>query len=79
MWRHDTKKTKICLFVDDFEIKYFNDEDAHHSLKMLQKEYSITVDMERKHFCGLEFDFNHEDGYVNIKIINYVSDALNCF
>ena len=35
--------------------------------------------MERKHFCGLEFDWNYDAGYVDIKIPNYVFDELYSF
>ena len=46
---------------------------------MLQKDYPVTVDMEVKNFCGLKFDCNYDNGYVNNKIPNYVSDALYSF
>ena len=55
---------QFFLCVDDFGIKHFSDEGAHHLLKLLQKYYSVTVDMEGKTFCGLKFDWNYDDGYV---------------
>lgn len=34
IWSHKTRKTKFCLCVDDFGIKYFNKSDADHLLTM---------------------------------------------
>jgi hypothetical protein len=30
LWRHATLRTKFCLCVDDFGIKYFTNTDANH-------------------------------------------------
>ena len=27
IWSHETRKTKFCLCVDDFGVKYYNKED----------------------------------------------------
>ena len=35
--------------------------------------------MEGKNFSGLKFDWNYDSGYADIKIPNYVSNALNNF
>ena len=65
--------------MDDFGIKYFSGEDAHHLLTSLQKHYSVTVDMEGENFCGLKLDWNYDAGYADIKTPNYVSDVLYRF
>ena len=41
LWRHATRKTKFCLCVDDFGVKYYNKEDADHLLNSLRKNYKI--------------------------------------
>ena len=79
MWKHDTKKAKLCPCVDNFEIKYFSDENAHHLLTSLQKYYAVSVDMKVKHFYGFKFDWYSDTVYINIKITNYVSNVLYCF
>ena len=35
MWQHATKRTKLCLCVDDFGIKYYGKEDNNHLLKAI--------------------------------------------
>ena len=79
IWKHDKKLVYFCLCVDDLGITYFSYEDAQYLLKSLQKIYSVTFDMKVKHFCALELDWNYDDGHVNIKIPNYVSDTVYHF
>ena len=32
IWQHATRRTKFCLCVDDFGVKYFTKQDADHLL-----------------------------------------------
>ena len=43
-WKHDTRPTIFCLYVDDFGVKYFSKDDAQHLLNALDKNYKYTVD-----------------------------------
>ena len=43
LWKHCTRKTRFALGVDDFGVKYFNQQDADHFIKTLQKHYAITI------------------------------------
>ena len=76
MWGHDSKPTKFCICVDDFGIKYFDKEDANHLLTCLRKEYRCTTDWEGKNYCGLTFNWNYTDGYVDVSMPGYVQDSL---
>ena len=44
LWSHLTLKTKFCLCVDDFGIKFFSQQDAKHLLTALCHKYDMTVD-----------------------------------
>ena len=44
IWAHTTRKTKFCLCVDDFGIKYYNESDADHLMTALRTAYEITID-----------------------------------
>ena len=44
MWEHKTRRTKFCLCVDDFGVKYFSREDGEHLLHALQDDYTVTTD-----------------------------------
>ena len=44
MWRHERRKTRFCVCVDDFDIKYFNQNDTNDLQKALNNSYKCTVD-----------------------------------
>ena len=48
LWHHQTKKTKLCLCVDDFGVKYFSKADADHLIHVLRQKYPTSVDCEGK-------------------------------
>ena len=64
MWKHKTKKTKFCVCVNDFGIKYYSKEDADHLLDCLQEKYKYTTDMQGKNYGGFTFDWNYNEGYI---------------
>ena len=76
LWTHDTRKTKFCLCVDDFGIKYHTRDDAHHLLQALRKHYTISEDWTGSNYCGLTIDWEYDKGRVDISIPDYVPIAL---
>ena len=76
IWEHTTRKTKFCLCVDDFGIKYFSKEDANHLLQTIGDHYTYTTDWDGNNYCGLTFDWNYKAGYVDVSMPGYVQKAL---
>ena len=76
MWEHKTRKTKFCLCVDDFGIKYYSKEDADHLLHALQANYKVTTDWKGEHYCGLTLKWNYEDGYVDVSMPGYIEKII---
>ena len=76
LWTHKSRPIKFCLCVDDFEIKYFNPEDAHHLINALNEEYVTSVDFTGSHFCGLKIDWNYPHNHVDISMPNYIQQLL---
>ena len=59
MWQHVTRQTQFCLCVDDFGVKYFNKDDAHHLLQAIGKHYTYTTDWDGSNYCELTFDWQY--------------------
>ena len=36
IWEHETRPTKFCVCVDDFEVKYYKKENATHLIDSLR-------------------------------------------
>ena len=75
IWAHTTRRTKFCVCVDDFGVK-FSKADAQHLLDAIGSTYRYTVDWGGRHYCGLSLDWHYEDNYVDVAMPEYVLNAL---
>ena len=45
-------------------------------MNTLQENYDISINEEGRNYCGLNIDWNYQQGYVDISMPNYVYKAL---
>ena len=85
---HKTRDIKFALVVDDFGVKYTNnDADVEHlitALQMVNPEtgkpmFEISVDMTGSRFIGLTIDWDYEKREVHLFMPGYVAKALKRF
>ena len=48
LWKHETRPTKFCVCVDNFEVKYYSKVDVNHLLDILHPHYKCTTNWEGK-------------------------------
>ena len=75
MWKHRSQRTRFCLCVNDFGLKYYTRDDGNHFLKALGNSYQYLVDWPGTNYCGLTFDWHYEEGYVDAAMLTYVQKA----
>ena len=56
LWKHKTRKTIFCLCVDDFGIKYFNQEDITHFQYSLKEHFDFHLDWKGENYIGLKLN-----------------------
>jgi hypothetical protein len=77
LWTHKTRKTKFCLCVDDFGVKYFSKADADHLLSSLRSSgFTVSTDWAGKNYCGLTLDWHYTEGFLDISMPKYIPAAL---
>ena len=76
MWIHDERKTKICLFVDDFGVKPQSKDDADHLSISVGFFFRHTIDKDGTNYCGFTMHWNYSLGYVDVSMSNYLPKAL---
>ena len=76
MWKHHTRPIHFCLCFDDFGIKYFNKNDVQHLQQAISTVFQYSTDWSGNFFCGMQFDWNYTEGYVDVSMPNYVEKAL---
>ena len=77
LWYHLTLKTKFCLCVDDFGIKFFSQQDSNHLLTALRQKYDVTVEWTGDNYLGIEIDWEYKKGHVDITMPEYIPKPLN--
>ena len=72
LWKHISRPISFTLVVDDFGIKYVGEEHAKHLIGVLEENYTMDVDWTGSLYCGINLDWNYEQGYVDISMPSYV-------
>ena len=68
LWRHKTRKIVFCLYVDDFVIKYFNNDDITHFQDSLKDHFRFHMGWEGANYIGLKLDWCYEASFVDISM-----------
>jgi hypothetical protein len=76
LWRHETRDISFTLVVDDFGIKYTNQDDLDHLLASLRKHYTISVDLTGSKYLGLDIAWDYTNRTCDISMPGYIERAL---
>jgi hypothetical protein len=76
LFKHITRDITFTLVVDDFGIKYINQEDVDHLISIMRKKYTFKVDFEAKQYIGIHLDWNYKTRELICSMRNYVKQAL---
>jgi hypothetical protein len=77
--RHRTRDIAFTLVVDDFGIKYQNQEDADHLIDTLQQLYIIKVNWTGNKYLGMHIKHDQQQQTINISLPFYIKRALERF
>ena len=56
IWTHEWRPICFSLVVDDYGVKYVDEEHVAHLVSVLKETYEIEVDTESKKYVGISFD-----------------------
>jgi hypothetical protein len=76
---HETRSTMFTLTVDDFGIKYNNDEDLQHLIEALEKVYKVKVNLKGDKYLGMNIEWDYEKRTAEISIKGYIEKLLTQF
>ena len=79
LWCHTTRPIAFTLVVDDFGIKYVGTHNAQFLLNALKTKYNITTDCTGSTYCGMTFEWQFSQQYVDISMPHYVVKALTTY
>ena len=73
---HHTRPISFTLVVDDFLIKYTNEEDLKHLEDTIGHYYKLKVDVEAKQYVGIHLKWDYKERTVRLLMDGYVEQAL---
>jgi hypothetical protein len=62
--------------VDDFGVKYMNQEDIDHLIVSIKKTYTLTEDWTGNLYWGICLDWDYTNCTVNISMPGYIKKKL---
>jgi hypothetical protein len=79
LWKHISHNINFCLVVNDFGVKYVNEDDAKHLINGLRELYEVTADCTGFLYLGLALDWNYEARTVDVSMPGYITKSLQHF
>ena len=76
LFRHITRDITFTLVVDDFGIKYTNEEDVKHLLSTIKAKYPVKVKMDSDQYIGITLKWNYATRELIYSMAGYVKSAL---
>jgi hypothetical protein len=79
LWLHKSRPIAFKLIVDDFVVKYVNQENAHYLRNTLLRNYEVTTDWVGKVYSGMTLNWDYQKLTCDISMTGYVANVLNKF
>ena len=76
LWTHKTRPISFTLVVDDFGVKYANQEDVEHLIASIKQMYTLTKDWTGDLYCSIILEWDYDNRMVDISMPGYVKKKL---
>ena len=73
LWTHKTRPISFTLVVDDFGVKYVNQEDVDHLIASIKQTYTLTEDWLGDLYCGIKLKWDYVNRTVDISMPGYIT------
>ena len=78
-FKHKTRRITFGLVVDDFGVKYHDEQDVHHLISCLEQLYELRVDWEGTKFVGFTIAHDRTNKTLTLSMPDYITNALRRF
>jgi hypothetical protein len=79
LWKHKDGPTTFMLVVDDFGVKYTNQDDANYLMNTLKLLYSDRIDWTGDKYCRIQLAWDYKNCTCDLSMPGYVARALKRF
>jgi hypothetical protein len=60
MWKHDKRPIQFTLVVDNFGVKYTQQEDIEHLKSVIEQDYTVTADWTGNRYIRITLDWDYK-------------------
>ena len=76
LWYHVSRPISFTLVVDDFGVKYVDQDDIDHLIAAVKSAYKLSEDWTGNLYCGIALKWDYENGTVDISMPGYIKKKL---
>ncbi len=76
LWYHDTDLISFTLVVNNFSIKYINNNNAKHLRTSLKMAYKLTKDWTGDLYCGIALNWDYINRTVEISMPGHIKKKI---
>jgi hypothetical protein len=76
LWYHDTRPLLFTLVVNDFGVKYINNNNVKHFIACLKLVYKLTEDWTGDLYCGIALDWDCVNRTMDISLPGYIMNKI---
>ncbi len=76
LWYHDTHPNLFRLVVNNFGVKYINDDNIKHFIASSKIMYKLTEDWTGDLYCGIALDWDYVNRTVDISMPGYIKKKI---
>ncbi len=76
LWYHETWPICFTLAVNDFGVKYMNQDEIDHLIALIKMTYSLTKDWTGNLYCSICLDWDYTNCTVDISMPGYIKNKL---
>ena len=79
LFRHESRNITFILCVDDFLVKWTNEQDYEHFTGILEQVYPIKKQLVANNYIGFNIDYDKKERKITLSIPEYVQAAITRF
>ncbi len=76
LWYHDTHPSLFALVVDNFGVKYSNNNDVKHLIASLKMMHKLMEDWTGELYCGIALEWEYFNRIVDISMPGYINKKI---
>ena len=76
LWKHTTRLIQFTMVMDDFGVKYTNEDNFKHLVNAFKKNYKLKINDTGGLYCDITLMWNYIEGYVGLSMPEYIQKLL---